>query len=258
MAVLEKVSAFSEEGTSSRSSVVPVDHDESIKPTRLSARMASTSLKYAKIFVQSLFTPPNMAIMLALVIGSIPVFKSLFVGPPSSRPLSERTMNAPIGFAYEVIDFLGNASIQLGILNIGAAFYRLVAGFLARLKATRLKTDDDNAKPTPFTKRMLTVSVLISALRLLLFPVIGILVWEFLLVRRLRWIDERDVMLRFILMFQSAVPTAQMTVVLTQALDPTGDGWHISSVTFLQYMMASFTVSGWLIAIFVLLYSPVS
>lgn len=270
-------------------------------------------------FVRALITPMNLSIFIALFIGSIPALAHLFIAPiPSDAvvqpPLSVRTRQAPLGFFYECMDFLGAASVPLGIMTVGAAFQRLVKRIWSErrvhlndektktkkhaLEAQSSCASDLNLMDHPstlhsgmamddleqqereslqsldgltcisassasqgqqqktekaFTKSTMIIASCITVARLLILPACGIFFFEFILTRWARIVPKDATMLRFVLLFQGAVPTAQLVLVLSQIFDPTGACWTISSVGLLGYGCSIVTVSAWLVVILGLL-----
>lgn len=202
-------------------------------------------------FTKKLFNPPNIAMVAALILGGVPVFRSIFISPDTSLTPAERTAEAPLGFLLETTEFLGDACVQMGVLNIGASFMRVIQGFTASLK----KKDDDYDGSNSISKQNVMEALSVSFIRLILIPIIGIAFWEFMMTQALSVISMEDKMLRFVLMFQSLVPTAQMVILLSQLLDPSGKGWNVSCVSILQYFLSLITISGWLTGIYYLLMS---
>ncbi|KAI8616717.1 membrane transport protein-domain-containing protein [Chytriomyces sp. MP71] len=103
-----------------------------------------------KFVVTSLLSPANMATILALIIASSSTLKGILYTSNTAAP------EPPLKFLFETFQFLGNAAVPLGLINLGAALGRLsVASFL----------------PAP-------IILSICLCRLVLMPVIGIALAE--------------------------------------------------------------------------------
>ena len=238
-------------------------------------------VQFVRRLVWSIFTPPNIAMFLAIVIGSIPELKGLFISNNKSIPMTDRTRAAPLGFIFETADFIGNACVPLGVMIIGGAFMRLVQ-LLRKNNKTRkqaaahdevvrpeLSSDVPEISPekeaasapqeqpssSTLPASTIKISFFIGVARLLIMPILGYLFWDLLLCQMAGVIKPEDKMLRFVLLFQGIVPTAQTQILLSQMTDPRGLGLDMSYTGLTQYIASMVTVTGWLIAIFWILFS---
>jgi len=74
-------------------------------------------------FLQIIFTVPATAIVIAFVISVIPALKGLFVLIPSSPKAPDG--QPPLAFIMDTANFLGGASVPLGLIGLGSALARL-------------------------------------------------------------------------------------------------------------------------------------
>ncbi|KAJ3158371.1 Protein M3 [Geranomyces michiganensis] len=195
-------------------------------PTRVSWRLSETQLFWLKAFAN----PCTISTLLGLIIAVSNPLRNLFLPRDPNAPAPILTHEPPLHFVFEELAFIGGSAVPLSVLNLGAALGRLSGSNMLPLR----------------------VSAAVAASRLLVLPCIGVGLVQ-LLVMKTNLIDERDFVLRFVLMFQSCVPTASATVYLTQMWSPTGAAHEIASVILLSYVLAFFTVTGSLIVMLLLL-----
>ncbi|KAJ3331734.1 Protein M3 [Blyttiomyces sp. JEL0837] len=180
--------------------------------------------KEVKFWVRSLLNLANVSSIIGLFVTSIPALRSLFV--PSDPTTSTE---APLSFLFEVFTFIGAAAVPMGLVNLGAALGRLTwKGLL----------------PYP-------IILSITTARLLIMPVLGIVLVQVLVNAGV--LDEKDKMLRFVLMLETTVPTASSTVFFTQMWHPKGEATAIAGVILVQYAAAMVTMSVSLVVILSLL-----
>ncbi|KAJ3031463.1 UNVERIFIED_CONTAM: Protein M3 [Siphonaria sp. JEL0065] len=161
-----------------------------------------------KIGLTSLLSPANTATIIGLIIASIPQLRAVFKQSELNGP------EAPLSFLFEVLQFLGNAAVPLGLMNLGAA--------LGRLDIRSL-----------ISYRVITG---ITICRLIVMPILGIVVVEALVAYGV--IDATDKMLRFVLMLEACMPTASSTVYFTQMWHPKGEANAIAGVILVEYCLA--------------------
>ncbi|KAJ3180432.1 Protein M3 [Geranomyces variabilis] len=172
----------------------------------------------------------NVSTILGLIVAVSSPLRNLFLSQDPNAPPPILTHEPPLRFIFEELAFIGACAVPLSVLNLGAA--------LGRLSGSNM---------LPFR-----VSAAVTGARLLVMPCIGIGLVQ-LLVMKTSLIDEHDLILRFVLMFQSCVPTASATVYLTQMWSPTGAAHEIASVILLSYVSAFFTVTASLMVMLLLL-----
>ncbi|KAJ3347566.1 Protein M3 [Entophlyctis luteolus] len=155
--------------------------------------------------VSSLLSPANTATIIGLIFANIVVIRNAFVsaGEGGSEP--------PLSFLLEAIQFLGNAAVPLGLMNLGAA--------LGRLNVERF---------IPFK-----IIFGISVCRLVIMPAIGIAFIELLVSKGVIPADAK--MLRFVLMLEACMPTASSTVYFTQMWHPKGEANAIAGVILVEW-----------------------
>ncbi|KAJ3376097.1 Protein M3 [Allomyces arbusculus] len=167
--------------------------------------------------VQTLTMPPNFALVLGLLVALIPGVKSVLV------PVAGSTSVPPLAVIYDTTTFLGNGAMPLSMCLFGAA----------------LTTIDPDWRAAPVGVRWAAVWLVLY--RLLFLPVAGIALVEGMV--SWGWIDVEAKMLRFVLMMQACVPTAQMCLILTQYFHPRGESKEVATVMALQYAVSVITLT---------------
>ena len=163
-----------------------------------------------------LVTPPNVAVVAGLILGSIPQLM-LWLLPPAMTGLD--APQAPLKFLFDTLTLVGNATVPLGLMNLGSA--------LAKLKIRGAM------------KWSIVAAVTLS--RLVVFPALGIgIVYLFTAVAHLPALLASP-MLQFVLMIEAGVPTATFVLILTQLHG--GDARNVAVVMVAQYAVLWLTVS---------------
>ncbi|KAJ3256733.1 Protein M3 [Chytriomyces hyalinus] len=165
----------------------------------------------SKFWITTIANPCNIATVLGLIVTMIPALRSLFYDPSGS--------SQPLSFAFKSFSLIGGGAVPIGILNVGTALGRL--------------TPKKFAPPR--------VIGAIAFCRLVIMPVIGIAAVQAMAVNGV--INADDKMMRFVLMLQTAVPTASSAVYITQFWHPEGDADAIASVILVQYGIALVTIT---------------
>ncbi|KAI9348508.1 hypothetical protein BDR26DRAFT_701757 [Obelidium mucronatum] len=161
-----------------------------------------------QFIVTSLLSPANTATIVALIIASIPALRGIFKQSNPQGP------EAPLSFLFEVLQFLGNGAVPLGLMNLGAALGRLDIQSLISFR----------------------VIFGITLCRLVVMPILGIVAVEMLVGYGV--LDASDKMLRFVLMLEACMPTASSTVYFTQMWHPKGEANAIAGVILVEYCLA--------------------
>ncbi|KAJ3358300.1 Protein M3 [Allomyces javanicus] len=172
---------------------------------------------WANPIVQTLTMPPNFALVLGLLVALIPGVKSVLV------PVAGSTSVPPLAVIYDTTTFLGNGAMPLSMCLFGAA----------------LTTIDPDWRAAAVGVRWAAVWLVFY--RLLFLPVAGIALVEGMVAWG--WIDAEAKMLRFVLMMQACVPTAQMCLILTQYFHPRGESKEVATVMALQYAISVVTLT---------------
>ncbi|KAL1721679.1 auxin efflux carrier [Schizophyllum commune] len=168
-----------------------------------------------KAFLQSLCTPASLAMLLSFPIALINPVKALFVEVEGTYMPSAPDGEPPLAFVYDVAEFVGAASVPLGLVCLGSA--------LARLKIPR-----EEWKNLP-----LGAIFSFACGKMLLMPVIGVLMVKGMTHSGI--IDPEDKVLQFVCIFFSCLPTATTQVFLTQVYSGTGTAEHLSAFLVPQY-----------------------
>ncbi|KNE71529.1 hypothetical protein AMAG_15744 [Allomyces macrogynus ATCC 38327] len=195
------------------------DDDENEDEGAEGIRMRSPALLsiWKHPVVQSLMLPPNIALALGLVVALTPISKWMI--PIASGP--------PLGWLYDASQFLGQAAIPLSMTLVGAALTTI---------------DADRAALKRIENRGVLISAAALALyRLVLVPVIGIAIVQ--AATKAGWVPKDDLMLRFVLMVEACVPTAQICIIMTQFYHPRGESKEAALVMLVQYLASFFTVT---------------
>ncbi|KAI9159412.1 hypothetical protein H9P43_008752 [Blastocladiella emersonii ATCC 22665] len=163
--------------------------------------------------VRSLLLPPNIGLALGLLVALTPL-KSLLM--PASAPLS---------FVYDAANFIGAAAIPVSMTIFGAAL-------------TTVETDRRALVSNP---GLLWSTGLICVYRMVLMPVIGIaaVTWA----TDAGWVPLDQPMLRFVLMVEACVPTAQICILITQYFHPRGESKEIATIMIAQYALSFITLT---------------
>lgn len=145
-------------------------------------------LRMVVSFLRSLCTPANLVVPISLVIALVTPLRSLFLLPTVPATLATYHISAapdggpPLSVLLDTADFIGAASVPLGLVCLGGA--------LARLKAPRGREG--------WARMPLGAIGALAVLKTLLMPVLGVLICEGL--TKVGVIDREDKVLRFVCM----------------------------------------------------------
>ncbi|KAG8859962.1 Protein M3 [Serendipita sp. 411] len=187
--------------------------------TRTESVHSSTSFRittHILRFLRSLISAPTIAIFIAFPIALVKPLKGLFVEVVDSPIPNAPDGKPPLYFVLDTANFLGGASIPLGLICLGAA--------LAKLKM-------------PNTRKSIPIGAIASMAigKLVISPILGVLIVNGFV--KIGFIDENDKVLRFVTMFFSGMPTATTQVLLTQVYSGTGEAEHLSPFLIPQYAL---------------------
>lgn len=173
-------------------------------------------------FLRQVFPPQFpilniVACICGLLVGAVPALKKLFLNPDCGTLQSECT---PLGWFYDILVFVGNASVPISLLNLGAA--------LGQMKGFRTGV--------PMMRAILPTTLM----KLVVMPVVSIPIIQALTGI---WIPRENKMLRFILMFDSAVPVANLVVAIAQLVSPTGEASDAAALALMQYLVSAVTMT---------------
>jgi len=171
--------------------------------------------------LRKLVTPPNIAVLCGLVIGSIPAVRELLL-PPSAT--GSARSQAPLKFLYDTLTMLGNAAVPLGLMNLGASLAKLKMG-------------------GPLSRKLVAV---VTVTRLLVMPAIGLgIVYLLADVIQVPQLVESP-MLQFVLVMETCVPTATFVLILSQLHG--SDGRNVATLLLTQYIFLLVTASAFIFA----------
>ncbi|GAA5820326.1 hypothetical protein JCM11251_005576 [Rhodosporidiobolus azoricus] len=171
-------------------------------------------------------SPPTVALLVALVISLVPTLRALFVLPEDSNASFQPTApdgDPPLAILYDTADFIGGASIPIGLSVLGAS--------MAKLKI-----------PRPITLLPLSSVLAMAVIRLALVPIIGYFFVEQLVKSGM--VARDNAVLRFVLTLLSCVPTATTQVAYTQIFAPPGTESNadlIAAYLIMQYLFWAFS-----------------
>ncbi|QLL31923.1 hypothetical protein HG536_0C00900 [Torulaspora globosa] len=214
-----------ENGSDSNTSIEE-DHEYTVTRTQTSAGRIGRFLKRHKMgwieyAVINFFRPASLGALLGIIVAMIPWLKALFV------PTDVHVHNAPDGlpvlnFLMDFTSYIGNACVPLGLLLLG--------GTIARLEIGKLP------------KKFVRVAVLMTVLRLMVIPIIGV-AWANKLYE-INWLD--NVIGKFIMILTWSMPSATAQVYFTAFYTPL-EGSHtqldcLSVFILMQYSILFITV----------------
>ncbi|KAG8898087.1 Protein M3, partial [Tulasnella sp. 403] len=185
------------------------------EPPRSTPPPRPTKLRRLLAILRNLNTPPTIAIFIAFPVALVPRLKNLFITMPDS-PRGPDGL-APLAFVMDTANFIGAASVPLGLVCLGSALARLTV-------------------PKPWTRLPLGAIGVFTFVKLFFMPVLGVLLCK-LFTERLGILDKDDKVLRFVCIFFSSVPTATTQVLLTQIYSPDGNAEHLSAFLVPQYAL---------------------
>jgi hypothetical protein len=132
-------------------------------------------------FLKSFFTPPSAAILISFPIALVPYLKALFTPVPGTFIPSAPDGQPPLAFVLDATNFMGAASVPLGLICLGSA--------LARLNLPK--------KGEWLTMPLGAIGSL-GVVRMLVMPVLGVLICQGF--TNIGIISKDDKVLRFVCM----------------------------------------------------------
>ncbi|KAJ7160627.1 auxin efflux carrier transmembrane protein [Mycena crocata] len=176
-----------------------------------------------RTFLHNLLIPSSLSIILSFVIALAPPLKALFIAVPGTHIHPAPDGQPPLAFVMDTANFIGAASVPMGLVCLGSA--------LARLRVPR----------GSWGSLPIGAILGLSTAKILLFPVLGVLICKGLI--NVGVISQEDKVLQFVCMFFSCLPTATTQVFVTQVASGTGSAEHLSAFLIPQYalMLVSMT-----------------
>ncbi|SJL12404.1 uncharacterized protein ARMOST_15831 [Armillaria ostoyae] len=196
--------------------LTPIAEDRPPSPSPMRRRWQKFSIT-ARGVLKSLLTPASITILISFPIALIKPLKALFVEVDGYYMPSAPDGEPPLAFVIDFAEFMGAASVPLGLICLGSA--------LARLDVPRSQW--------PHLPLGAIFSLAIG--RMLLMPVLGVLVCGGLANAGV--ISRDDKVLRFVCIFFSCLPTATTQVFVTQVYSGTGSAEHLSAFLIPQYIL---------------------
>ncbi|OCH94479.1 auxin efflux carrier [Obba rivulosa] len=184
-------------------------------------------------FLNGAVTPITVSLAVSIPIALIQDLKALFVdvsdsgGPswhgPDGRP--------PLAFVMDTAQFIGNMSVPLALVILGASFAWL-----------RI--------PRPLSRLPILAMILVTVAKLVVLPIIGIFLVQSMVTGGL--IDKNAKAEKFVAIFLSGVPAAVNQLLVTAVYSPDGTSDTLSAFLLIQYI-ATFFSSAALTAVTLLL-----
>ncbi|GAA5864493.1 hypothetical protein JCM8547_005560 [Rhodosporidiobolus lusitaniae] len=171
-------------------------------------------------------SPPTVALFTALIIALVPALRALFVAPTTITPTTFHPTapdgDPPLAILYSTADFVGGASVPLGLTVLGAS--------MAKLQI-----------PRPITRLPLQSIAVMAVVRIVITAVVGFFFVNQLV--RSGMVSESATMLRFVLTLFACVPTATTQVSYSQIFAPSGAESNadlLAGYLILQYILWAF------------------
>ena len=156
--------------------------DASIKPQIGPVDHRRRMIRSAYSMIRSSMSPPSLSIIISFVISVVPALKALFVPNVSGVNFpSAPDGQPPLAILMNTANFIGAASIPLGLICLGSAL-------------ARLQLPQGRWRSLPIA----SITALAAA-RLLIMPVLGVIVCQSL--THVGIIDSRNNVLRFVCMY---------------------------------------------------------
>ncbi|EJD04592.1 uncharacterized protein FOMMEDRAFT_107402 [Fomitiporia mediterranea MF3/22] len=207
------------EAEASREPSPSASRPSSPKPTiRQPPPLSKRVLAIARSAGRSLLLPCSVTIVVSIVIAVVTPLKALFT-PISNSPIPNAPDGQPpLAFILDCAEFVGAASVPLGLICLGSA--------VARVQL-----------PRRGEWGLLPIGAIVwfAVTKMLLLPVLGVLIIQGLV--QTGFIDKDDKVLRFVCMFISCVPTATSQVYLTQVYSGTGEAGVLPLFLVPQYVL---------------------
>ncbi|KAG7441381.1 auxin efflux carrier [Guyanagaster necrorhizus] len=196
--------------------LTPIAEDHPPSPSPVRRRWQKFCIT-ARGVLKSLLTPASITILISFPIALIKPLKALFVEVDGYYMPSAPDGEPPLAFVTDFAEFMGAASVPLGLICLGSA--------LARLNVPR----------SQWPHLPLGAIFSLAVGRMLLMPVFGVLVCEGLVNAGV--ISRDDKVLRFVCILFSCLPTATTQVFVTQVYSGTGSAEHLSAFLIPQYIL---------------------
>ncbi|KAK0220435.1 auxin efflux carrier [Armillaria fumosa] len=197
------------------------------------SRRWKTVLPTVRTAFESICMPASLAIIISFVIALITPVKALFVQVDGYYMPSAPDGEPPLAFVIDFAEFIGAASVPLGLICLGSA--------LARLKVPR----------SQWSSMPVGAILSLAVVRMVVMPVLGVLICTGLI--HVDFISKDDKVLQFVCMyvtcfnsglclmifhsFFSCLPTATTQVFVTQVYSGTGSADHLPAFLIPQYLL---------------------
>ncbi|KAJ3826869.1 auxin efflux carrier [Lentinula raphanica] len=177
-----------------------------------------------KTIIKSILTPASLSMIISIPVALVPSLKGLFTATSNSHIPNAPDGEPPLAFVLDFANFMGAASVPLGLICLGSA--------LARLKIPR----------SEWSNLPVGAIFTLAILKTVVSPVIGVLITIGL--TNVGVISKEDKVLQFVCMFFSCLPTATTQVYLTQVYSGTGSAEFMSPFLLPQYFLMFFSMTG--------------
>ncbi|KAF5386500.1 hypothetical protein D9757_005832 [Collybiopsis confluens] len=192
-------------------------------PTTRQQRRKRVLLK-VRALIKSILTPASISMLAAIPIALIPQLKGLFTPTSNANIPNAPDGQPPLAFILDFANFMGAASVPMGLTCLGSALARL------------------NVPWGEWSQLPVGAIFCLAILKMVVSPVVGVLITIGLTKAGL--ISEEDKVLQFVCMFFSCLPTATTQVYLTQVYSGTGTAEFFSPFLLPQYFIMFFSMTG--------------
>ncbi|KAL5534814.1 hypothetical protein ACEPAG_1278 [Sanghuangporus baumii] len=198
-------------------SIGPTSSSPVLKPaTKPSLR--TKILRISHSAMRSLLLPCSITIVVSIVISAVTPLKALFTPVQNDSIPNAPDGQPPLAFILDCAEFVGAASVPLGLICLGSA--------VARVQVPRRGE---------WGRLPLGAILWFSVTKMALLPVLGVLIVQGLV--KTGFVDPSDKVLRYVCMFMSCVPTATSQVYLTQVYSGTGEAGVLPLFLVPQYII---------------------
>ncbi|EPQ50561.1 hypothetical protein GLOTRDRAFT_66910 [Gloeophyllum trabeum ATCC 11539] len=170
--------------------------------------------------VSAVITPVTATLAVSLPIALVNPLKALFVPVSGGPSWTGPDGKPPLAFIIDTATFLGSIAIPLALILLGASFARL-----------RI--------PRPISRLPIPAMLAVSAAKMFLLPVIGVIIVQAMVHGGL--IDRNARAEKFVGMLLSGTPAAVNQLIVASLYAPDGDVDTLSAFLLVQYVLMFFS-----------------
>ncbi|KIY73826.1 auxin efflux carrier [Cylindrobasidium torrendii FP15055 ss-10] len=165
-----------------------------VPQSRLDLALGPVGFKIVQILL-SFFSPVTTSMYISIVCALVPTLKALFVKSDAGPSFIAPDGNPPLNFVTETAKFVGNITVPMALILLGASFARMQI-------------------PKPLNKLPIPAILSVTFAKLVLLPVIGILFCQGIVTGGI--VPKDALVERFVGMLLSGTPSAVNQLVVTQ------------------------------------------